>query len=55
MPFAVAMVLRIVFGRNRLTSTLISVGTMWFLANVLMAPYSVGMRQDLQQLPYIFR
>ena len=55
LPFVVAMVLRIVLGGTRLTRALISVGTMWFVVNVLMAPYSVRMRQDLQQLPYIFR
>ena len=55
LPFALAIVLRIVVGRNRLTRVLISAGTMWFVANVLMAPYSTGMRQDIHQLRYVFR
>ena len=54
-PFFFAMVLRILLGKNRLTGTLVSVGTMWFAANILMAPYSARMRQDLVDLQYIFR
>ncbi|HEY2012892.1 MAG TPA: hypothetical protein VGH38_05290 [Bryobacteraceae bacterium] len=54
-PFFAAMVLRVVLGRNRLTRTLISLGTMWFAVNVLMAPYSARMRQDIENLQYVFR
>lgn len=54
-PFVLAMGLRIVFGKNRLTKMLISFGTMWFAVNVLMAPYSERMRQDLVNLQYVFR
>ena len=54
-PFVLAILLRIVLGRNRLTRLLISLGTMWFAINVLMAPYSARMTQDLQNLQYIFR
>ncbi len=49
------MLLRIVLGKNRLTRMLISLGTMWFAINVLAAPYSARMRQDLVDLQYIFR
>jgi hypothetical protein len=55
LPFALAVVLRIVLGRNRLTRALVSLGTMWFVVNILMAPYSVRMRQDIQDLGSIFR
>ena len=54
-PFVIAILLRIVLGRNRLTRMLISAGTMWFAINVLLAPYSQRMRQDIQDLQYIFR
>jgi hypothetical protein len=49
-PFLGALVLRLIFGKNRLTRLLLSVGTMWFAANVMMAPYSQGMRLDLWNL-----
>lgn len=55
MPFVLAVVLRIVLGRNRVTRALVSLGTMWFVMNVLMAPYSVRMRQDIHELRSIFR
>jgi hypothetical protein len=54
-PFAAAVVLRVVLGKNRLTRALISLGTMWFAINVLMAPYSARMRQDITDLRYFFR
>lgn len=54
-PFVAALLLRIVLGKNRLTGLLISFGTMWFAINVLMAPYSPRMTQDLQDLQSIFR
>jgi hypothetical protein len=55
LPFVLALVLRVLLGRNKLTRTLISVGTMWFVMNVLMAPYSARMQQDLQRLQYLVR
>jgi hypothetical protein len=50
LPFAIAVGMRVVLGANRLTRWLISLSVMWFAANVLMAPYSAGMREDLQNL-----
>jgi hypothetical protein len=50
LPFAIAIFVRLVLGHNRLTGWLISLGVMWFAANVLMAPYSAGMRQDVRNL-----
>ena len=55
LPFVVAVVLRVVVGRNKLTRALISIGTMWFVVNVLMAPYSSRMRQDILDVRTIFR
>jgi hypothetical protein len=49
-PFLAAIVLRLLFGKNRATRALLSVATIWFAANVFMAPYSYGMRQDLVNL-----
>jgi hypothetical protein len=50
LPFAVAIFVRLVLGNNQLTRWLISVSVLWFAANILMAPYSAGMRQDIRNL-----
>jgi len=49
-PFLAAIVLRLIFGKNRVTRALLSISTIWFAVNVFMAPYSYGMRQDLVNL-----
>jgi hypothetical protein len=49
-PFLGALVLRLMLGNNRLTRVLLTVSTMWFAANVMLAPYSEAMRQDIHQL-----
>jgi hypothetical protein len=49
-PFLVAIVLRLMFGKNQVTRALLSIATIWFAVNVFMAPYSYGMRQDLVNL-----
>ena len=49
-PFIVAMLLRLLFGKNRMTAFLITLTTIWFTANVLAAPYSLKMQQDLRQV-----
>jgi hypothetical protein len=54
-PFVIAMVMRLVMGRNRLTAMLISISTTWFAVNVLMAPYSAGMRDDILKIGSLFR
>ena len=54
-PFVLALVLRVVVGKCRLTSLLVSASTVWFAINVLMAPYSAKMRDDIQQLGHILR
>ena len=55
LPFLLALGLRLILGRNRLTSTLISASTVWFFINVLMAPYSARMRQEIENLQRIIR
>jgi hypothetical protein len=54
-PFATAMAARLVMGRTSLIRWSITLSTMWFAINVLMAPYSTGMRQQLMRLPSLFR
>jgi hypothetical protein len=54
-PFVVAMLLRLILGRTQLTRWAITVSTMWFAFNVLMAPYSADIRQDLLDLGNKFR
>jgi hypothetical protein len=34
---------------------MVTLSTMWFAINILMAPYSAGMRQDIQSLTSMFR
>ena len=50
LPFVIALSVRLVLGNNLLTRWLISLSVMWFAANILMAPYSTGMRQDIRNL-----
>jgi hypothetical protein len=50
LPFAIAVFVRLVLGNNQLTRWLFSLAVLWFAANVLMAPYSQGMRQDIRGL-----
>jgi hypothetical protein len=50
LPFVIALSVRLVLGNNLLTRWLISLSVMWFAANILMAPYSAGMRQDIRNL-----
>ena len=49
-PFLAAIVLRLIFGKNRVTRILLSISTTWFAINILMAPYSPNMRRDLDHL-----
>lgn len=54
-PFVVAILARLIFGKNRMTRVLLSLTTTWFAINVLLTPYSVGMQHDLLKLRDIFR
>lgn len=51
----IALILRFVFGSSRLINTLVSVATVWFTVNVLAAPYSFQMQQDLASVRQYFR
>lgn len=55
LPFVVAILLRLVIGKNGVTRVLLSVSTMWFAINVLMAPLSEGMRRDILDVRSWFR
>jgi hypothetical protein len=55
MPFVFAVIVRLMFGRSRFTGWLITVATMWFAINILVAPYSARMRQDIRNLPSLLR
>jgi hypothetical protein len=53
-PVAVALLLRLMYGRSRTTEILLTVGTSWFLVNVFIAPHSVEIEQELYHLlPFI--
>ena len=54
-PFLVAILLRLVIGKNGVSRVLLSISTTWFAINVLMAPLSEGMRRDLLDLRSWFR
>ena len=55
MPFLAALLLRLLFGKNRLTRAILSLSTMWFAINVLMAPFSLGLRRELLDIRILFR
>ena len=50
LPFVVAMVFRLLLGRTRVAGWLITLATVWFAVNVLMAPFSAPMRQDIRRM-----
>lgn len=54
-PFVAAMIMRIAFGRNSATRWMLTVATTWFAINVMMAPYSAGMRQDILDFVALLR
>jgi hypothetical protein len=49
-PFVVVMAARLVWGKSQTMSWLITLTTVWFVINVMMAPYSAPMRQEIQNL-----
>jgi hypothetical protein len=50
-PFAGALVLRIAFGSHSITRWIVALTTFWFVLNVLLAPYSSSLVQDIMELP----
>ena len=41
LPFLLALVVRLLFGKNRVTQTVLWLATMWFTLSVWMAPFSM--------------
>lgn len=54
-PFVSALFFRLLTGRSRLASILISASVTWFAINVLVAPLSFDMQQDLMRVQHFFR
>ena len=54
-PFLAALVLRLILGKNRTTRILLSISTTWFAVNILLAPFSVEMRTELNHIIDRFR
>ncbi len=55
MPFLLAIAIRFIYGKNRVTHALLSISTLWFAINILLAPYSDGMQRDLAHVRSWFR
>jgi hypothetical protein len=55
MPFIAAMIIRLMLGKSRVIGWLITLSTVWFAVNILMAPYSARMRQDLRDVGSLLR
>jgi uncharacterized membrane protein len=54
-PFVVAMALRLMLGKSRFTAWCVTLGTMWFAINVLLAPYSPQAQHEIESLWALFR
>jgi hypothetical protein len=54
-PFLLAIILRLIAGKTRVTRLLLSLSTTWFAINILLTPYSARMQEDLQTLWGMFR
>jgi hypothetical protein len=54
-PLFIALAIRLVLGKGRLTGALLTAATVWFAANLLMAPFSSRMQQDIETVRALFR
>jgi hypothetical protein len=54
-PFVAAVALRFLLGESRFTTWFVSLSTMWFAINVLVAPYSPGTQREVESLRALFR
>jgi hypothetical protein len=54
-PLAAAVAIRLIFGKRRSASVLITAACVWLVVNVLMAPYSSHMRRDIETVVAWFR
>jgi hypothetical protein len=50
LPLLAAWAVRVFAGKSRTASWLITAAAVWLVINILVAPYSAGMRQDLHNL-----
>jgi len=50
MPFLAALLFRVLAGRSRFASMLISAAVTWFAVSILLAPLSPRLQQELVQL-----
>ena len=49
-PFLAALIVRLAAGKNRFTRAILSLSTMWFAINVLLAPFAADLRQEIFDL-----
>jgi hypothetical protein len=49
-PFVSAVFFRLITGKSRLASVLLTLTITWFVVNVLLTPFSSGMQQDLLRM-----
>lgn len=54
-PFLLAIALRLILGKNKMTRLLLSLSTTWFAINILLTPYSARMQEDLTSIRTMFR
>jgi hypothetical protein len=54
-PVLLALVFRLVLGKNRFTQVLLSLSTTWFAINILLAPYSPRMQDDIKSIRSMLR
>ena len=47
-PFVAAMILRLVLGKGRFSGAVITLATLWFAINILAAPFSARMRDEIR-------
>jgi hypothetical protein len=55
LPFVTSMLLRVLLGRTEFSRWTITLATMWFAINVLLAPYSAGLLADILEFGQHFR
>ncbi len=54
-PFVMAIIARVICGRQAWTRWFVTLSTMWFAMNVLLAPYASGIRREVLSLGSMFR
>ena len=54
-PVVAALILRLAFGKSGILRWLVTLTTMWFAVNVLLAPFTANVRRDMVNVRSIFR